>query len=112
MSLAEVTESKKAAIRGLAAHHGAGNIRLFRHVARGQETPTGDIDFLVDIVGKTSAWFPSGLALDLQDLLGRPVDVLTERSLYPTLRIQPSAKESRAKPGHCKVAVAGRSSFA
>lgn len=86
MSLAEVIESKKDAICGLAARHGAGNIRLFGSVARGQETPTSDVDFLIDIVGKTSAWFPSGLALDLQDLLGRPVDVLTERSLHPALR--------------------------
>jgi predicted nucleotidyltransferase len=70
----------------LAAKHGAGNIRVFGSVLHAQETPASDIDSLIDVVGKTSAWFPSGLALDLQDLLGRPVDVVTERSLHPMLR--------------------------
>jgi predicted nucleotidyltransferase len=36
-----------------------------------------DIDLLIDLVGKPSSWFPSGMALELQDLLGRHVDILT-----------------------------------
>jgi predicted nucleotidyltransferase len=86
MSLIEVVQSKRAEIERLAAQHGAANIRIFGSVLHGQETPTSDIDFLVDVVGRTSSWFPSGLALDLQDLLGRPVDVVTERSLHAALR--------------------------
>ena len=85
MLLADVI-SKKDEIRRLASKHGAGNVRLFGSVLHGQENLASDVDFLVDVVGKTSAWFPSGLALDLQDLLGRPVDVVTERSLHPALR--------------------------
>ena len=86
MSLAEVIESRRDEIRRVASSHGAGNVRLFGSVLHGEETSTSDIDFLVDVVGKTSSWFPSGLALDLQDLLGRPVDIVTERSLHPALR--------------------------
>ena len=86
MSLLEVIHSKRNEIDRLAAKHGAGNIRVFGSVVHGRETSVSDIDFLIDIAGKTSAWFPSGLALDLQDLLGQPVDVVTERSLHPMLR--------------------------
>ena len=86
MSLIEVVQSKKTEIERLAAKHGAGNIRVFGSAVHGDETATSDIDFLIDVVGKTSAWFPSGLALDLQDLLGRSVDVVTERALHPLLR--------------------------
>ena len=78
--------SKREEICKLASRHGAGNVRLFGSVLHGQENLGSDVDFLVDVVGHTSAWFPSGLALDLQDLLGRPVDVVTERSLHPALR--------------------------
>ena len=78
MSLIETVRVKRAEINRLAAAHGAGNVRVFGSAIRGEENPGSDIDFLIDITGHTSAWFPSGLALDLQDLLGRPVDVVTE----------------------------------
>ena len=71
MSLIEIVHAKRADINRLAAI---------------EEDAASDIDFLIDIVGHTSAWFPSGLALDLQDLLGRPVDVVTEKSLHWALR--------------------------
>ena len=78
MSLIETVRVKRAEINRLAAAHGAGNVRVFGSAIRGEENPGSDIDVLIDITGHTSAWFPSGLALDLQDLLGRPVDVVTE----------------------------------
>ena len=59
---------------------------MFGSVARQEDSPASDIDFLIDVVGKTTSWFPSGMALELQDLLGRPVDVLTERALHPVLK--------------------------
>ena len=86
MSLIEIVRSKRADINRLAAIHGAGNVRVFGSALRGEEDAGSDVDFLIDIVGHTSAWFPSGLALDLQDLLGRPVDVVTEKSLRWALR--------------------------
>jgi predicted nucleotidyltransferase len=48
--------------------------------------PDSDIDFLVEVAGSTSAWFPGGLILDLQELLGRRVEVVTEKWLNPDLR--------------------------
>jgi predicted nucleotidyltransferase len=62
-------------------------VRLFGSVARGEETEDSDIDFLIDYdPTKTTPWFPGGLLMDLQDLLGCKVDVLTERGISPLIR--------------------------
>ena len=86
MSTVEVLRHGKQEIEAIARKHGAGNVRVFGSVAREEDSPASDIDFLIDVVGKTTSWFPSGMALELQDLLGRPVDVLTERALHPVLK--------------------------
>lgn len=44
------------------------------------------MDFLIDIVGPTSPWFPGGLLNDLEVLLERRVDLVVTRSLNPHLR--------------------------
>jgi predicted nucleotidyltransferase len=60
---------------------------VFGSVARGEETPESDIDFLIDYdIDRVSPWFPVGLIHDLQDLLGREVDVVTERGLHRYIR--------------------------
>jgi len=86
MSTVEVFRHRKHEIEAIARKHGAGNVRVFGSVACEEDSPASDIDFLIDVVGKTTSWFPSGMALELQDLLGRPVDVLTERALHPVLK--------------------------
>lgn len=70
----------------IAARHGAGNVNLFGSVARGEETTASDVDFLIDVTGDTSPWFPGSLVADLEDLLGCPVQVVIRRSLSPLLR--------------------------
>ena len=69
-----------------AHRHGARNIRLFGSVVRGEANEQSDIDFLVDAGADTSPWFPVGLIDELQTLLGRRVDVVTEDSLHWLLR--------------------------
>lgn len=69
-----------------AYRHGARNVRVFGSVARGESTSTSDIDFLVDASDTTSPWFPAGLVQELEGLLDRPVDVVTEQSLHWLLR--------------------------
>jgi len=86
MTLAEQLHQQRDEIERIAAKHGAGNVRLFGSVSRGEERPDSDIDLLVDIVGKTSPWFPGGLAVDLEALLGRPVDIGIARSLHPQIK--------------------------
>ena len=73
-------------ILALAHRHGARNVRLFGSVARGEANEESDIDFLVDAGEETSPWFPAGLVDDLQKLLGRRVEVVTEDSLHWLLR--------------------------
>jgi predicted nucleotidyltransferase len=96
MTLLDTLREKRSQILDIAAKHGAFNVRVFGSVARGEETPESDIDFLIDYDrSKITPWFPGGLLMDLQDLLGRKVDVLTERGVSPLIREQVLAE---AKP--------------
>lgn len=60
----------------IAASHGTHNLRVFGSVARGEATPDSDADFLVDLDPDRTLIDLSGLILDLQDALGRRVDVV------------------------------------
>jgi predicted nucleotidyltransferase len=82
----EVVRAKREEIRRTAARHGARNVRVFGSVVRGEATPESDIDFLVATESRTSAWFPAGLILDLEELLDRRVEVVTEKGLNPLIR--------------------------
>ena len=86
MSLEQLLRDKRDDIKRIAARHGAYNLRVFGSVARGEAGPASDIDILVDVGPTTSSWFPAGLILDLEDLLGRRVEVITEKALNPELR--------------------------
>lgn len=86
MSIENLVRQKRDDILRIAERHGAYNVRLFGSVARGEAGPDSDVDFLFDVGEKTSSWFPAGLILDLEDLLGRRVDVVTEKALRPELR--------------------------
>jgi predicted nucleotidyltransferase len=67
----------------VAAARGASNVRIFGSVARGEAGPDSDIDFLVDLEPGRSLLDLGGLLMDLQDLLGVGVDVVTPRGLKP-----------------------------
>lgn len=88
MDLFELVKQKAPDILKLAEMHGAENIRLFGSVARHQSDEKSDIDFLIDPGPKEkwSPWFPGGLLMDLQDLLGTKVDIAIARSLKPRIK--------------------------
>ena len=87
MTLSEVLQKNRAQVLAIATKHGAHNVRVFGSVARGEETPDSDIDFLVDYdPTKVTPWFPGGLLMDWQDLLGCRVDILTEQGISPLIR--------------------------
>ncbi len=87
MSLRQLLQAKREDILKIAAQHGAFNVRVFGSVARGEETETSDIDFLIDYdLSKISPWFPAGLMIDLEKLLNRKVDVVTTKSLHYFIR--------------------------
>jgi len=70
----------------LAREHGAYNLRLFGSAARGDERPGSDLDVLVEVEPGRSLVDHVALKQDLEDLLGRDVDVVTETSLHPRIR--------------------------
>ena len=79
----ETLREQRTHILDIAAKHGAYNVRVFGSVVRGEETPESDIDFLIDYdLEKITPWFPVGLIHDLQDYLGREVDVVSVKSLH------------------------------
>ena len=86
MNLYDEVVRQKEKIRQLAAAHGAVNIRLFGSVIRGEENPESDLDILVDFKPGTSLLDHSALIHDLEDLLGRKVDVVTEKGLHWAVR--------------------------
>ncbi len=87
MTLKQLIQDKREDILKIATKHGAFNVRVFGSVARGEETENSDIDFLIDYdLAKTSPWFPGGLLVDLEDLLGCKVDVVTEESLHHLIK--------------------------
>jgi len=69
-----------------AARRGARNVRVFGSVARGDDRPDSDIDLLVDVEAGRTLLDVIGLEQDLHEILGRRVDVLTEKGLSPYLQ--------------------------
>ena len=82
----ELIRAKREDILRLAARHGATNVRVFGSVARGEAGPESDLDLLVDVGPVHSPWFPASFMADLELLLGRRVDVVTERALHWYIR--------------------------
>jgi predicted nucleotidyltransferase len=68
--------ARRAELIGIAAQHGASNVRVFGSVARGDANSASDIDLLVELEPARSLFDLGGLCEDLQDALGRKVDVI------------------------------------
>lgn len=82
MKIDNLLKTRRKEILEIARKHGAHNLRVFGSVARGESDEWSDLDFLVQVGPVHSAWFPAGLIADLEDLLGIPVDVVTEDGLH------------------------------
>lgn len=78
--------SNREAILHLAGRHGASNVRVFGSVARGDEAPASDIDFLVEMEKGRSLLDLVGLWQDLEELLDRKVDVVEAGGLHWYIR--------------------------
>lgn len=70
----------------VAARHGARNVRLFGSAARGEDRPGSDLDLLVDMESGRSLLDLVALGQDLEELLHRKVDVITDSSVHPAIR--------------------------
>src|SRR5438094_938166 len=86
MSLEELLKAKREDILRVAAEYGAYNVRVFGSVARGEADSESDIDLLVNMEPDRSLLDLGGLLMDLQDLLGCKVDVVTEDGLRDRIR--------------------------
>jgi len=73
--------SRRSEILLTARARGATRIRIFGLVARGDATDTSDIDFLVDLDDGQGLFDLGGLLMDLHELLGHNVDIVTEAGL-------------------------------
>jgi predicted nucleotidyltransferase len=83
MTIEEKLRERRDEIQRIAAEHGVTRVRVFGSVARGEARPESDLDLLIEIGPTTSSWFPAGLIMDLEQLLGCRVDVVTEQGLNP-----------------------------
>ena len=73
-------------IRALAAESGAHDVRLFGSVARNEERDGSDIDFLVALEPGRTLLDLARLEIQLERLLRRRVDVVTETELRESIR--------------------------
>lgn len=86
MSTLEMLKKNKAEILAIAAKHGASNVRIFGSVIRGEDTEESDVDFLVDMASDRSLFDLVGFQLEIEALVDRKADVLTENGLSRYLK--------------------------
>ena len=65
---------------------GVRSLALFGSVARDEATETSDLDFLVEFEGAATFDRYMDLKFFLEDLFGKPVDLVTKRSLKPQIQ--------------------------
>lgn len=71
----------RAAVLALAEANQADDVRVFGSVARQEDTPDSDVDILVRFREGASLLDQSTLAIELSQLLGIHVDVVSEAGL-------------------------------
>lgn len=86
LSIETLLKEKRSDILQIAAQHGATNVRIFGSVARGEVDAESDVDFLVTLEPGRSLLDLGELLMDLQDLLEREVDIVTEAGLRSRIR--------------------------
>ena len=86
MNLEGLLKEKRQEILRVAAKHGAHNVRVFGSVARGETDAQSDIDLLVEFEPDRSLLDHAALWLELQDLLGCKVDVVSEAGVKARIR--------------------------
>jgi len=77
---------KRSQIMQIAARNGVKRLRVFGSVARGTDDAQSDIDFLVDLAPNRSLLDLGKFLYEIRSLLGREVDVVTEKGLKQRIR--------------------------
>lgn len=81
-----LSEESAAAIRALGERYSVRNIRVFGSFARGETGPDSDLDLLVEYVPGHGGFAFIDFCQQVEELLHRKVDVVTEKSLHPIIR--------------------------
>lgn len=85
-AIIDVVREKRKTIVSVAGRHGASHVRLIGSSARGEARPDSDIDLLVTWGEGTSLLDHAALMLELEDLLGRKVDIASDGWVKPSIR--------------------------
>jgi predicted nucleotidyltransferase/DNA-binding XRE family transcriptional regulator len=83
---------RRRAVLDVADRYGAANVRVFGSVARGEDTAQSDVDLLVDLHSGIGLVGLAGLARELSQLLGAPVDVVPADGLKPRVKANVEAE--------------------
>lgn len=86
MLISEFIKINRKAILDVARRYGAVNVRLFGSIARGTATEKSDVDLLVKMDPGSSLLDIIAIKQDLEDLLGKKVDIVTENSISPYMK--------------------------
>lgn len=84
--LIDTIESNRSAILDAASRCGVTNVRIFGSAARGDAGPESDVDVLVDLEPGRNLFDLGAFLMDLQDILGRRVHVVTENAVHWYIR--------------------------
>lgn len=74
-------------IAEICRRYGVARLEVFGSVSRGEERPDSDVDVLYELApGARLGWEVEDLTDELSEVLGRPVDLVSRRSLHERLR--------------------------
>ncbi len=82
----ELLEEKREEILRIAERYGVKNVRVFGSTMRGADGPGSDLDLLVDLEPGRNLFDLGGFLYEVQELMGVPVDVVTEKGLREHVR--------------------------
>jgi uncharacterized protein len=88
MASSKILQDKREEILRIARAHGAQNVRVFGSVSRGEAGTESDVDLLVKLEPGRSLLDLIAIKQELEDLLGREVDLVTEDAVSPYIREQ------------------------
>ncbi len=86
MPLLDEIHKHRDEILAIAKKHGIKNVRVFGSVARGEETPESDVDFLINVTEDCEAFGFLDFQEAMTKLFGRECDIVFERGIFPPMR--------------------------
>jgi predicted nucleotidyltransferase len=88
LGIARVFGPHRDAVLRAAERHGFRHVRVFGSVRRSERTAGSDVDLLVDRDPGSSGLDRAALSIELEELLGHPVDIVPEEGLHWLARPQ------------------------